>query len=429
MVIANMIGTGIFTSIGFQVMPGAIPDVFAILMIWLLGGLFALCGATCYAEVSTTLKGSGGEYHFLSKLYHPVLGLASGWVSMVVGFSAAIASLALAAGAYFEPVIQAWWPSIPAGQVPKLFGLILILVVTGVQVLGVRASGRFQNLFTYIKLGFLLFLVVAPLIWGSESTLNGEISFLPGPDSWETIGSMAFAGSLVWVMFAYSGWNASSYIAGNMENPRQNLPFSLTVGTAVVALLYLALTAAFLYTCTFSELAGKVDVGNEVITKVLGGKASLWFGALFALTLLSGINAMYIAGPRISQKMGQDYSIFRGLKNQNQQGAPVAAILLQTLISGLLVVFSNFKDIVEYIGLTLSLFSLLTVAGVFIIRARKWNTDQTVKAWGYPVTPILYIAMTVWMITFFAKEDPMKLLWSLGTVLPALLFYKLSKRD
>ena len=178
-----------------------------------------------------------------------------------------------------------------------------------------------------------------------------------------------------------------------------------------------------------SELAGKVDVGNEVITKVLGGKASLWFGALFALTLLSGINAMYIAGPRISQKMGQDYSIFRGLKNQNQQGAPVAAILLQTLISGLLVVFSNFKDIVEYIGLTLSLFSLLTVAGVFIIRARKWNTDQTVKAWGYPVTPILYIAMTVWMITFFAKEDPMKLLWSLGTVLPALLFYKLSKRD
>ena len=430
MVIANMIGTGIFTSIGFQVMnpPIGIPDPFAIMFIWFIGGVFALCGATAYAEVATTFKESGGEYTFLSKIYHPIVGFASGWVSIIVGFSAAIAALALASGDYLMPIMNEMLGSNLPEYVPKVVAISLIMLVTLIQLGGVVTGGLFQNIITTIKLMFILVIIITPFFFLAESG-KSHVSFSPTSSSWSTIFSLPFAGSLVYVMFAYSGWNSSSYIAGNMENPKKNLPFSLVTGTAIVTLVYLALTGVFMYVCTFDEMRGKVAIGNIVISKVFNEQAALIFAGLFAVALVSGINAMFIAGPRVAQRMGEDYRIFSFLKGQNEKGAPVNAILLQTLISITIVLLFDFRMILQYIELTLSLFCLLTVVGVFVIRARKLGDESSIKTWGYPFTPLLFIGVTLWMILYFVQMEPMRLVWTGVTILSAVVIYFLSPKN
>lgn len=430
MVIANMIGTGIFTSIGFQVMnpPIGIPDPFAIMFIWFIGGVFALCGATAYAEVATTFRESGGEYTFLSKIYHPIVGFASGWVSIIVGFSAAIAALALASGDYLMPIMNEMLGSNLPAYVPKVVAISLIMLVTLIQLGGVVTGGLFQNIITTIKLMFILVLIITPFFFLAESG-KSHVSFSPTSSSWSTIFSLPFAGSLVYVMFAYSGWNSSSYIAGNMENPKKNLPFSLVTGTAIVTLVYLALTGVFMYVCTFDEMRGKVAIGNIVISKVFNEQAALIFAGLFAVALVSGINAMFIAGPRVAQRMGEDYRIFSFLKGQNEKGAPVNAILLQTLISITIVLLFDFRMILQYIELTLSLFCLLTVVGVFAIRARKLGDESSIKTWGYPFTPLLFIGVTLWMILYFVQMEPMRLVWTGVTILLAVVIYFLSPKN
>lgn len=427
MVIANMIGTGIFTSIGFQVMPGAIPDPFAIMMIWLIGGIFSLCGALAYAEVATTLKESGGEYTFLSRIYHPVLGLASGWVSLIVGFSAAIASLALATGEYLGPLVDSFGLGISTVIATKSIGVSLIIIVSLIQLRGVESGGGFQNIMTNVKLVFIAILILAPILFLSDGLASG-VTFGPTEKTTDTILGMPFAGSLVWVLFAYSGWNASAYIAGNMVEPKKNLPYSLLVGTGAVTLIYLALTAVFMYTCKFEEMAGVVDVGNVVVNKVFSPDVALVFGALFAVALVAGINAMFIAGPRVTQKMGMDHKIFSLLGKQSDSGAPTNAIVLQAALSSIMVLFSDFKSIIEYIGITLTIFSVMTVIGVFILRAKGMTNENTIKTWGYPITPIVFIAVSVWMVVYFAMNEPEKIMWSAATIIPAFALYWLSKR-
>ena len=430
MVIANMIGTGIFTSIGFQVMnpPIGIPDPFAIMFIWFIGGVFALCGATAYAEVATTFRESGGEYTFLSKIYHPIVGFASGWVSIIVGFSAAIAALALASGDYLMPIMNELLGANLPVYTPKVVAISLITIVTLIQLGGVVTGGLFQNIITTIKLLFIVVLIITPFLFLADSG-KSHVSFAPTDASWNTIFSLPFAGSLVYVMFAYSGWNSSSYIVGNMENPKKNLPFSLVVGTAIVTLVYLALTGVFMYVCTFDEMRGKVAIGNIVIGKVFGDQAALAFAGLFAIALVSGINAMFIAGPRVAQRMGEEYRIFSFLKGQNEKGAPVNAILLQTLISVCIVLLFDFRMILQYIELTLSLFCLLTVIGIFVIRARKLGDETSIKTWGYPFTPLLFIGITLWMIFYFVQMEPMRLVWTLVTILIAVVIYLLSPKN
>lgn len=427
MVIANMIGTGIFTSLGYQVVDGGIPDAFAIMIIWLLGGLVSLCGATVYGEVATTVNKSGGEYAFLSEIYHPLLGFVSGWISMVAGFSAAIAGLALATGEYFLPLLGIKTDTsfdliLFSVNIKQVVGTVAILLVVLVQLRGVKFGGLFQNYITYLKVILIATFLLIPFLFSGDYEASG-ISFAPTDKSWDTLLSLPFAGALVWVMFSYSGWNASAYIVGSLENPRKNLPFSLVVGTLIVTVIYMLLNFVFLYVAKFDELAFQVDLGNVVATKILGHKVGLIFSAIFSIALISGISAMFIAGPRVIQEIGKDYKAFKLLGKETASGAPKVAILVMAAISLVLIYTSTFQQIIEYIGITLTLFSLLTVAGVFILRYRKASTEQTVKAWGYPITPIVFIVLMLWMIIFFVSSKPVILLWSLGSMVPGVIIY------
>jgi APA family basic amino acid/polyamine antiporter len=428
MVIANMIGTGIFTSLGFQVVPEiGIPDPFAILIIWLVGGVISLCGATVYGEIATTINKSGGEYTFLTKLYHPLLGFISGWISIIIGFSAAIAGLSIATGEYFLPIIGAESEAAFIGiPIVKFIGALVIAVIALVQMRGVKVGGLVQNYMTYIKLGLVLAFLILPLFFGGEGKTSG-VDFAPSDKSFDMIFSLSFAGSLVWVMFAYSGWNASSYIVGNLENPKRNLPFSLLVGTIIVTVLYLLLNTVFMHVATFDELAFQVDLGNVVASKLLGSKAALFFSAVFSLALISGVNAMFIAGPRVAQQMGKDHSLFKALGKESSNGAPRIAIVVMAIISIILVFTVPFDDIIKFTGFTLAVFAMLTVMGIFILRAKKMTSETTVKAWLYPISPIIFIALSLWMMTYFVMEQPFIVLWFFTVIAPAVLIYFLTK--
>lgn len=428
MVIANMIGTGIFTSLGFQVLDTGIPDAFAIMMIWLLGGVISLCGAAVYGEIATTIKESGGEYKFLSQLYHPLLGFISGWISLIVGFSAAIASLSIAASEYFLPLLGMKGETLLMGiPATNIISTIIIGGVVLIHIGGIKIGGIFQNVMTYVKLALILVFLTIPFIFSGDYEAS-NISFAPTDKSWELIFSLPFAGALVWVMFAYSGWNASAYIVGSLENPKKNLPFSLILGTLIVTVIYMLLNFVFMYVATFDELALQVDLGNVVANKILGSNVGLIFSVVFSLALVSGVSAMFIAGPRVAQEIGKDYKLFNVLGQQSEKGAPIAGLIFLMIVSLSMVYFLSFQDLIEFIGLTLSVFSLLTVAGVFILRFKKKGTEETVRTWGYPITPIIFILPTVWMITFFGSNKPAIILWFFIAISPAILIYFFSNR-
>jgi APA family basic amino acid/polyamine antiporter len=415
LVIANMIGTGVFTSLGYQV--GPLPSGFVIITLWLLGGVVAFSGALTYAEISTTLKRSGGEYYYLGEIFHPVLGFMSGWMSTLVGFGGAISAVALAIGSYSFVLFH---------LSDKIVAVASIVLITGIHLFGVKAGGKAQTVLTSIKLALILFFCLAPFFF-SDNMLSG-ISFLPSAGDLELIMTPGFAVSLVFVVYAYTGWNAAAYIAGNLENPAKNLPRALLFGTTVVVVVYLALNSMFLYVATFRELEGQNDIGNVVAIKLFGETIGQIFSALFSIALLSTLSAMTIAGPRVTEAMGEDYPAFKKLSAKNRFDMPYGAILLQAGWSIFLVLVSSFKEIIQYISISLSIFSMLTVAGIFVLR--KTRRDRPFTLPFYPLTPMIFIIVTCWMIYYMFREDPKIIIYSLATMVPgAIIYFSVAKKN
>lgn len=414
LVIANMIGTGVFTSLGYQV--GPLPSGFTILTLWLLGGVVALCGALTYAEIATTLRKSGGEYLYLSKIFHPTLGFLSGWMSALVGFAGAISAVAIAIGEYATEAI---------GISTKVIAVLAILLVSAIHWFGVKTGGRAQTFLTGLKLTLIAFFCIAPFFINSVS--KTEIHFLPQSGDWALILSPGFAISLVFVVYAYTGWNASAYIAGNLDNPSRNLPVSLVLGTVLVTLIYLSLNGMFLYTATFQELQGQNDIGNVVAHKLFGSKAGFIFSGIFSFALLSTLSAMTIAGPRVTEAMGENYPLLKSFTIKNKYDMPYLAILVQAGWSIFLVLVSSFKEIIQYISVSLSIFTVITVFGIFFLR-KKNNTTNHFKIPLYPIPPVAFIACTSWMIYYVAIEDFKIILYSLGTMVPGYIIYLFAKQ-
>jgi APA family basic amino acid/polyamine antiporter len=404
-----MIGTGVFTSLGYQV--GPIPSGFSILFLWALGGAVALCGAFTYAEIAASFKRSGGEYYYLGQIFHPALGFASGWISLLVGFAGAISAVAIAIGEYAHELL-----GIPV----RVIAVAAILLVSAIHWFGVKAGGLAQNILTSLKLVLIFVFCVAPFfISGIEFS---SVSFLPQAIDGDLILSSGFAISLVYVVYAYSGWNAAAYITGNLENPEKNLPRSLIIGTLAVVTIYLLLNGTFLYVSNFSELEGKNDIGNVVAFKLFGSTIGAVFAGLFSTALLSTLSAMTIAGPRVLEAMGEDYPKLKTFSATNKYEMPYISIIIQGSWSIFLVIVSDFKAIIQYISVSLSVFAMLTVIGVFIVRKRF--PDSSYKLPLYPIPPIFFILITGWMIYFEFTNNPVVILYSAGTILSGLLVYQ-----
>jgi basic amino acid/polyamine antiporter, APA family len=410
LVIANMIGTGVFTSLGYQV--GPLPSGFAILVLWALGGVVALCGAFTYAEIATTLKKSGGEYFYLAKIFHPALGFMSGWISLLVGFAGAISAVAIAIGAYSTNV---------TGLPIKGIAITAILLVSAIHWFGVKTGGTAQTILTTTKLLLIAFFLIAPFF--VDHSLKSHLDFTPQDGAWSLILSPGFAISLVYVVYAYTGWNAAAYIAGNLENSGRNLPKALILGTLTVVFVYVGLNGMFLYSSTFDELRNQNDIGNVVALKLFGTETGRIFSALFSFALLSTLSAMTIAGPRVTEAMGSDYPMLKPFARKNRFDMPYLAILTQAGWSIFLVIVSDFQEIIQYISISLSFFSLLTVLSIFIIRKRYPASERPFKLPLYPLPPLIFAFFTCWMIYYETIQKPFIILYSAGTMISGLILY------
>lgn len=420
---ANMIGTGVFTSLGFQLF--SLHTGFAIVALWLVGGLAALCGALSYGELSGAMPRSGGEYYLLSKIYHPVVGFLAGWVSVVVGFSAPIAAAAMAMGQYLSRVLVQTGVIAASSQsttvtVVALIGVTLISIV---HLLDVKVVSRFQIAFTTLKVSLILALIVCGFALATPQPVN----FLPDRASLGSVFTSAFAVSLVYVMYAYSGWNAAIYVAGDIRNPGRYLPLSLVFGTIIVILLYAPLNAVFMYSAPIAQMKGQVDVGYIAATHIFGGTGGLIMGLLISIGLVSAISSMVWAGPRVTQVMGEDFRILRFLSARNANGVPHLSLLFQYVLVVALIATSTFESIVNYIGVILSLSAFLTVAGVFVLRTTQPLLARPYRTWGYPVTPFVFLLVTGWMMFFVIKERPMVTLAGAGTLAAGLVVYVIDK--
>lgn len=407
-VVANMVGTGVFTSLGFQVL--GTRSGFALLMLWLVGGIIALCGALCYGELAAAMPRSGGEYHYLSRIYHPAVGFLSGWVSATVGFAAPTALAAIALGRYAASV----WPEVHA----NLLSLAVVVVITLVHLFSSRAGSRFQVFVTVLKVALLALFIGAGLLAEAQ-----PLAFAPAPADWRELLTPSFAVSLIFVSYAYSGWNAAVYMASEVEQPQHNLPRILLVGTALVALLYVVLNYVFLRTTPLDTLAGQLEIGFLAANQIFGVYLGQFMGAAIAVLLVSTISSMIFAGPRIIQTMGEDLPALRWLARRSRGGLPVRATLLQSLLTVVFIVSGTFERVLTYAGFVLNLFTFLTVLGLIVLRFRQPALPRPYRTWGYPVTPLLFLLLNGWTLVFLLRDKPTESLLGLGTVLAGLVVY------
>jgi len=412
-VVADMVGVGVFSSLGFQVTD--IASGFSLLLLWIVGGIVAICGAFCYAELAAMFPRSSGEYNFLRRIYHPAFGFVAGWLSATVGFAAPIALAAMAFGIYFKSIIP--------GAPPLLLGFGVTWLAALVHLGGVKFGGAYHNAWTALKLVLIVVFIVAGFAFGDSQS----ISFLPSAVDLAYIGGAPFAISLVFVMYSYSGWNAATYIVGELREPERNLPRALFIGTAIVIVLYVALNAVFLATTPMRELAGQIDVGIIAGKHVFGNLGGRIVGAVISLGLISSISAMTWIGPRVTMTMGEDMPLLRLFSRKSKRDVPAVAIVFQLLVSNLLLLTQSFEAVLDFIQFSLAFCSFFTVLGVIKMRITHPKQARPYRAWGYPVTPLIFLSVTLFMMYYLVVNRPLQSLAGFAMMSAGLLIYYTSR--
>ncbi|MHC1702580.1 MAG: APC family permease [Tenuifilaceae bacterium] len=408
-VISNMIGTGVYTSLGLQA--AGINSVLALLFIWITGGIVALCGALTYGELAARIPRSGGEYVFLSELFHPAFGFLSGFISLTIGFAAPLAICAIALGSYASNFL-AISPIIIA------IGTIVILTILN------SSSFRIGTNFNFIATSINVLLIIAFSIFGIFNGPHESFQFTAHSSDIKQIFSPAFAISLVYVSFAYSGWNSAAYITHQIKDPVKNLPKILITGTLIVITLYTLLNFIFLYSVPIPDLAGKIDIAFLAANNIFGETGGKLVAVLISIGLIASINSLLILGPRVSQAISFDYGAIRKFGLENKHGAPVWATLFLALVSLTLIWTSTFEQIMTIIGFTLSIFTIASVSGIFVLRYRlKKNGEDIYHTFGYPFIPIFFILIEGCMMLYVLFQKPTQSLTGIAITLTGFIFY------
>lgn len=410
LVVASMVGTGVFTSLGFQVKD--VPSGPAILLLWLLGGLLALCGALSYAELVAAIPRSGGEYRFLGSLFHPSLGWAAGLLSLVIGFAAPAALAAIAFGSYAHKA----WDALP----PRGMAAAALLGVTAAHLFSVRMSARFQTATTGLKLLLIVGFIIAAFVTPGR----GDVRWTPDfSTDLKLVMQPAFAVSLLFVFYAYSGWNAAVYIAEEVEQPRRTVVLAVLCGTAVVAALYLLANAAFLKAAPVSELSGVVEVGHVAAKSLFGESAAAGFSLLLSIGLIATVSAQIWAGPRVMAAIGRDLPALGGLAVTNDGGVPARATLLVAVLALGFVAIGDFGQLLAFTQSGLTLCSMLTVAGVFKARRMKLAPEGSFRCPWFPLPPLVFIALSLAVLVWSMVGNPLATLAGFGACLIAWFLY------
>jgi APA family basic amino acid/polyamine antiporter len=395
-----MIGAGVFTSTGLQA--AGMHDPKTILVCWIVGGVIALCGATCYAELGSMLPRAGGEYVYLREAYHPAVGFMSGVASLTAGFSAPIAAAGITFASYLGKIV----PQLDGHT--KIIAIVLILAVTAMHMFDSKVGGRIQAGLTIGKVILIFGFIVIGLLsgnghWSNLNSVHGGLS---------NVGTGSFAISLMYVGYSYLGWNSAAYIANEVEKPERTIPRALLLGTLVVMALYLLLNMVFLYAVPVDTLAGNVDgakgpimeVGDTAARVLFGHRAGAIVSSVIALALVSSVSAMIMAGPRVYAAMATDRALPSILAHHNKNGVPMNAVVIQGVLAIAFVLVGDLAWLLQFVGFTLAIFAALAVSAVFILRGRGLTSRY--KTWGYPITPAIFIAMSAWVTYNGVKANP-----------------------
>jgi APA family basic amino acid/polyamine antiporter len=427
-VIANMVGAGIFTTSGLLMKDLHHPVV--MLGLWVVGGLVALCGALSYGELGAAFPHAGGEYAFLSRLYHPLLGFLSGWVSFFVGFSAPIAASAIGFSEYLTRAFPGLLhPGIIGGAseaavMKKLYAILIIAAFTFLHTRGLETGARVQNALTGLKILLIVGLVAAGFAVG-----KGSLGHLvaAAPFRFDFGGLKTLGLSLMWIMFAYSGWNASAYVGSEVKNPSRNLPRSLLIGTGVVMLLYIALNLFYIYAIPPAQMEGVISVGGLAAGNLFGKSAETILSVLISFALFSSLSAYLILGPRVYYSMARDGIFFKSIAYVDPKcSVPTRSIVLQGAIASAMVLFGTFEQLLTYMGFSLGIFPLLAVLGVFKLRR---TGRSAVKLPGYPAASAVYILIGATILVLAFLERPVESLIAVATALAGIPIYFFFKRS
>jgi APA family basic amino acid/polyamine antiporter len=429
----DMIGIGIFVTTG--VIAETLPSPGGILLVWLLGGLLALTGALSCAELSASLPYVGGDYIYIREAYGKLVGFLSGWSSFLVTFSGAIAFLAVGFNgfmAFFFPVLgsqEAIFSATVAGlpinvTVGTIFSIIVVALISTLHCLGVRQGTMTQNILSTLKIGSLLGIIVLGVLFGKGDTAH----FSPFFDWHKITNFSVFAAAFIPVIFAYSGWNAVIYIAGEVKAPEKNLPRALLLANLIVITLYLAINVVYVYAVPATEMKGALRVSEVATTALFGYQTSAWITAIITVSILGALNVVTMLGPRIYYAMARDGVFFQSLSHIHPAfGTPMNAIILQAVWASFLIITGTFGTLFTYVSVIITLFSALTVGSVIVLRWKRPDLRRPYKLWGYPIVPILFILAHLWIVWGSLTEKPWESLWGVfivGLGIPAYLLWR-----
>ena len=411
-VVANMIGTGVFTTLGQQLQ--LLNNPWVVLSLWVVGGAVALFGAISYAELGTRFPKSGGEYNFLSNVFHPFLGYLSGWVSLTVGFATSISLSAMAIGDYLKE-----YTAIPSIAI----AVFAILILSFFHSFNLKQSSSIQNILTLFKVLLIFVLIIGGAFLTGHSGVQPE----DGANFASEFFSYNYAVALVMVMYAYSGWNAAVYIIDEIDNPRKNLPFALIGGTLLVTVLFVLLQWTFLKHAGVGLLKDKVEVGQIVAYEMFGSKGGIAVSILIAFFLTASISAMIWVGPRVTRAIANEYKIWSFFAKDNEAGIPVRAIWLQTFISLLMVMTSTFDQILTYSGFILQMFTTFTIIGVLVARFKGLGAKDFYKSPGFPFMQIVFLIISFWVLYSLLVSKPKESLFGLINLIAGVLSFYWNK--
>ena len=425
-IIADVIGTGIFMTTG-EVL-GMTGNALAVPVLFAVGGVIALTGSLCYAEMATMWPEDGGEYIYLKKMYGALPSFLSGWISLIIGFSLAAAMSSITAVNYINKLAPdgiisgAWLPKIAAAGIIVFFSIIHVIgVQKGSMIQNVLTAGKLLIVFCFIVMGFYF------ADWTNSGRIIASYPSEQGPSI------LKWGAGLTIIMYAYSGWNGTTYIAGEIKNPEKNLPRALFLGTIIVTAIYLAMNVVYLISATGQEIMtdGKYTIGALATKNLFGSSIGPVFNACIVLVLLSSVSVQMMIGPRVTYAMAKDQTIFRLLQRINPEfQTPDLAIIVQMAIA-VFYVFIGFDAVLKmliYMGFALSIFPLMTVIGMLFTRIKQPGLVRPFRVPMFPLIPLVYIILTSGVIITTLIEKTVSSLFAVGAIAVGIVIYFLRRK-
>lgn len=410
-----MIGGGIF--VVPNLVARSLPSASMIMGVWVVAGVISLLGALACAELGAAFPATGGQYVFVREAFGPLAAFLCGWSFLTVSRSAQVAWLAVV----FSVYVGYFTPLGPLAS--KILSLAVLAAFTAANYRGVRLGAAIQKSFTLAKVAGALIIIAAALL------LGGHAAHSPAAPGASGISPSSFGVALIACLLAYDGWVQLSYVAGEVRDPQRNIVRALALGTLAVMAIYLLANVAYLHVLSIPEIAASPHVGADAAGRVLGAAGGSLVSLIILVSIAGTLNGCFLTTPRVYFAQASDGLFFRKFAGiHSAYGTPAFAILVQGLWGAVLVLSGSYESLVDYALFGMWVFYGLMVAALIVLRRTHADLPRPYRMLGYPVTPLLFLAVTVWFLGNMVVTRPVPALAGLGLMLTGLPAYLVWKR-